>query len=42
MQKGKDEGRLEVALNLLKENVSLDIIEKTTGHSKIEIKNLQG
>ena len=40
--KGIKEGRLEVALNLLKENVSLDIIEKTTGLSKTEIKKLKG
>ena len=49
LDKGREEGREEgiqkgmkqVALNLLKENVDLNLIEKTTGLSKSEIKMLK-
>ena len=38
---GKIEGKIEVAKNLLKNGVSIDIIIKTTGLSEKEIKDLQ-
>ena len=38
---GHAKGREEVALNLLRENVDLDLIKKTTGLSKSEIKKLK-
>ena len=40
-REGREEGMKEVALNLLKENVDLNLIEKTTGLSKSEIKMLK-
>ena len=44
-KKGREEGRItgmkEVALNLLKEHVDLNLIEKTTGLSKSEIETLK-
>ena len=41
LKKGELEAQRRIALNLLKENVDLNIIEKTTGLSKAEIKNLK-
>ena len=39
---GKEEGAKEIALNLLHLGISLDYIEKATGLSVDDIKNLQG
>ena len=40
-EEGREEGMKEVALNLLKESVDLNLIEKTTGLSKSEIKKIK-
>ena len=41
LEEGRQEGMKTAALNLLKENVDISIIEKTTGLSKAEIENLK-
>lgn len=40
-EEGKIEGRIEIALNLLKNNVSIDIIAKSTGLTEVEIKKIK-
>ena len=41
LEKGMQKGMQKVALNLLKENIDISVIEKTTGLSKSEIKKLK-
>ena len=41
LQKGMKQGVKQVALNLLKKNIDVNIIEKTTGLTKIEIEKLK-
>ncbi|MDR2609715.1 MAG: transposase, partial [Rickettsiales bacterium] len=40
-QKGREEGKIEVAKNLLKAGVSVDIIAQTTGLPRAEIAQLK-
>ncbi|MDG7056936.1 MAG: hypothetical protein LKM43_02195, partial [Wolbachia endosymbiont of Penenirmus auritus] len=40
-EKGRKEGKIEVAKNLLKAGVSIDIIAQTTGLPKAEIAQLK-
>ncbi|MGL9762788.1 MAG: Rpn family recombination-promoting nuclease/putative transposase [Wolbachia sp.] len=41
MEKGMEKGKIEVARNLLKAGISIDIISQTTGLPQAEIKQLQ-
>ena len=41
MEKGKAEGKAEVALGLLREGISPEVISKTTGLSAEEIERLR-
>ncbi|BET27847.1 hypothetical protein wCauATS_00490 [Wolbachia pipientis] len=41
LDEGKIEGKIEVAKNLLKADISIDIISQTTGLPQAEIKRLQ-
>ena len=41
LEKGKVEGKIEVAKNLLKNNISIDIIINSTGLSKEEIERIR-
>ncbi|MGL9702187.1 MAG: hypothetical protein ACR5K3_00415 [Wolbachia sp.] len=41
IEKGKTEGKIEVAKNLLKAGVSVDLIAESTGLSKAEIVQLK-
>ncbi|NMA04637.1 MAG: hypothetical protein GX925_08015 [Clostridiales bacterium] len=40
MEKGREEGKLEVAKNALKEGAEIDLIAKLTGLSKKEIEKI--
>ena len=41
-REGIEKRNVEIAMNLLKENIDIEVISKTTGLSIEEIKNLKG